>query len=141
MADELDLSEVYANFKEDTLQAAHDSIYEVLVERAKKLERMLKESTPVKTGALKGSLVNVTVQDTLDKVVIKVAFDGYSKTAKGNPGTAFQVIANSLNHGYFISKNSVFVAKHQGFIDRAIHECLSGMDEEIGIKFEYKMGS
>ena len=53
-------------------------------------------------------------------------------------GTAYQLIANALNRGYFLNNSGKYVAgKH--FIDEAVH-LLKGIDEIIGARFVVKMG-
>lgn len=132
--DELGFDELYENFDADARQAAHDSVYEVLSEHAKKLENELKNTTPVKTGRLKGSIVNVVVENSETKVVIRVKFDGYNRYGK-----AYQIIANSLNKGFFRADGS-FDNRHAHFIDIAVSKCLTGMDAEIASLFEVKLG-
>ena len=132
--DELGFEELYENFDEEAREAAHDSVYEILSERAKQLETTLRNTTPVRTGKLKGSIVNVVVENSETKVVIRVKFDGYNRYGK-----AYQVIANSLNKGFFRPDGS-FDNRHAHFIDIAVSKCLTGMDAEIASLFEVKLG-
>jgi len=115
MADELGMEELSEHFSEEVLNAAHESIYEVLSERAKNLEDYLRSTTPVKTGELVGSLVRVLVENSDVKVTLRVKFDGYNKSHQ-----PYQVIANALNKGYFLP-DGTYVTKHQNFIDKGIH--------------------
>lgn len=132
--DELGMEELAENFSKEALIAAHDSIYEVLTERASRLENYLLASTPVKTGQLVGSIVRVLVENSETKVTIRIKFDGYNSDRQ-----AFQVIANALNKGFFLP-DGTYVTKHQNFIDKGIHLHLSNMDSEIADRFEVKIG-
>lgn len=132
--DELGMEELAENFSKEALVAAHDSIYEVLTERASRLENYLLASTPVKTGQLVGSIVRVLVENSETKVTIRIKFDGYNSDKQ-----AFQVIANALNKGFFLP-DGTYVTKHQNFIDKGIHLHLSNMDSEIADRFEVKIG-
>lgn len=132
--DELGMEELAENFSKEALIAAHDSIYEVLTERASRLENYLLASTPVKTGQLVGSIVRVLVENSETKVTIRIKFDGYNSDKQ-----AFQVIANALNKGFFLP-DGTYVTKHQNFIDKGIHLHLSNMDSEIADRFEVKIG-
>lgn len=130
---EQEFQELAKEFSEEALKAAHDSTLEVLSQRARELEQYLRSTTPVRTGALLGSLVRVMVEDNEDRIVIRVAFDGYN-----SKGVAFQTIANALNKGYFNS-NSVLITKHMHFIDNGL-SILRNMDSEIARKFEIRLG-
>lgn len=134
MADELGMEELSEHFSEEVLNAAHESIYEVLSERAKNLEDYLRSTTPVKSGELVGSLVRVLVENSDIKVTLRVKFDGYNKSHQ-----PYQLIANALNKGYFLP-DGTYVTKHQNFIDKGIHQYLSNMDSEIAERFEVKIG-
>lgn len=135
MADELGMEELSENFSKEVLTAAHESIYEVLSERAKNLEDYLRSTTPVKRGRLVKSIVNVVVENSDSKVTIRIKFDGYDK----DTNQPYQVIANALNKGYFLP-DGTYVTKHQNFIDKGIHQYLSNMDSEIAERFEVKIG-
>ena len=133
--EEISLDE-FSSLPEDLKEAARQATREILDKKAKEFEQYLMNSTPVKSGELKGSIVKVTVIDNETRIAFRVKFDGYATI--GNKKVAFQVIANSLNKGYF-NNNGVFIAKHMHFIDNC-KSLLVGMDELIGEKFQMLIG-
>lgn len=133
--EEISLDE-FSELPEELKQAARQATREILEKKAKEFEDYLRNSTPVKTGELKGSIVKVTVEDSDNRIAFRVKFDGYKTT--NNKKVAYQIIANALNKGYF-NNNGVFIAKHIHFIDNC-KSLLVGMDELIGERFNVLIG-
>ncbi len=132
MANELNLDE-FNNFSQEAKEAAKDAIREVLAEKAHEVEEYLKVHSPVgKTGKLHGSIISVKIEDSDKRIAFRITYEGNNEE-----GTAFQLIANALNRGYFLNSGKYVAGRH--FIDEAVH-LLKGTDELIGQRFEIKMG-
>lgn len=143
--DELGWS-AFARLPDELKQAAHDSVDEVLKERATAVKRELKAHTPVNpngnhSGSTRNSITMVPVNDKTRRggqiIGYRVFYDGFHlpehTTGKVRP---FQVIANSLNRGFY--NNHGYYIPGRYFIDKAV-SLLKGMDDEIDEKFEKKI--
>ena len=133
MANELNLDE-FNNFTEEAKEAAKSAIREVLAEKAHEVEEYLRVHSPVgPTGKLHGAVISVKIEDSDRRIAFRISYEGVNAE-----GTAYQLIANALNRGYFLNNSGKYVAgKH--FIDEAVH-LLKGIDEIIGARFVVKMG-
>ena len=132
MAEEFDFKELQ-NFTTEAKAAAIESIREVLAEKAHEVEQYLKTHSPVgKTGKLHGAIINVKIEDNENRIAFRVSYDGTNKD-----GVAYQLIANSLNRGFFLNNGKYIAGRH--FIDDAIH-LLKGIDEQIVQRFVIKIG-
>lgn len=126
LRDDLDIAASYAK----------QATYEVIRDRAIKLESYFRNSAPVKTGTLRGSVVKTQVEVSNQKIKFKVEFKGYNE--KGEP---FQTIANTLNRGFaYRNGNRIIFNSGTHFIDDGVRDILTGIDEEIEKRFNELAG-
>lgn len=129
----------FDELKEDldaTGSYAKQATYEVIRDRATKLENYFRNSAPVKTGKLRGSVVKTQVEVSDQKIKFKVEFKGYNE--KGEP---FQTIANTLNRGFaYRNGNRIIYNSGTHFIDDGVRDILTGIDEEIEKRFNELAG-
>lgn len=143
--DELGWS-AFERLPEELRKAAYDSVEEVLDERTKAFTQQLKNTTPVSSkgryrGSTKQSITIVKVDKETKRggkvIGYRVIYDGFHLPEKdGGKKRPFQVIANSLNRGFY--NNHGYYVPGRYFIDRAV-SLLKGMDDEIDKKFDDKV--
>lgn len=135
MSEELGLEELQAELH-DNQNTIIQVYYDVLNERAEKLADYFRNTAPVRTGALKGSVVKTTVEVSEKRIKFKVEFVGYNES-----GEPYQTIANTLNRGFCYRRgNRITFSTGTHFIDDGVKTILSGIDQEINERIQNLIG-
>ncbi len=121
--------------------AAYEAVDEVTSAKATEVANELIANTPVKSGTTRSSIkiekVDKKTRGGGDVVGYKVVYDGYRDiTPTGKNGRPNQVVASSLNRGWYLPNGKYVPGKY--FIDKAVAK-IKGMDDEISDKFDKKI--
>jgi len=127
-----DWSKDFYKMSDDLKRCATESVETVLKSQTEKVRNYLQTHTPIDTGELAQSITKEPIRGSVTKVGFTIRYDGYNEH-----GQAFQVIANSLNRGYFIATTGKYVAPRH-FLDEAV-SLLRGTDNLINAEWKKRL--
>lgn len=122
----------FYKMSDDLKKCATESVKTVLAIQTEKVRSYLQTRTPTDTGELAQSITKEPIRESATKVGFTILYDGYDEH-----GQAFQVIANSLNRGYFIATTGKYVAPRH-FLDEAV-SLLRGTDNLINAEWKKRL--